>query len=142
MHFLEAPEFWVAVAFVLFVVLAGKPIYRAVAAQLDARAARIKAELEEAAIDEPAERTLRVVIEEVLEALAAGPGVGEADCGLVCRSVRSGDRSAAVVAPGPSSVRRAQSSASTGSFSATTPSTANSLGASGISHPSATRGGT
>ncbi len=49
MHFLEAPEFWVAVAFVLFVVLAGKPIYRAVAAQLDARAARIKAELDEAA---------------------------------------------------------------------------------------------
>jgi F-type H+-transporting ATPase subunit b len=49
MHFIETPEFWVAVAFVLFVVLAGRPIYRAVAAQLDARAARIKAELDEAA---------------------------------------------------------------------------------------------
>lgn len=49
MHFLESPELWVAVAFVLFVVLAGKPIYRAIVAQLDARAARIKAELDEAA---------------------------------------------------------------------------------------------
>ena len=49
MHFLESPELWVAVAFVLFLVLAGKPIYRAIAAQLDARAARIKAELDEAA---------------------------------------------------------------------------------------------
>lgn len=49
MHILESAEFWVAVAFVLFVVLAGKPIYRAIAAQLDARAARIKAELDEAA---------------------------------------------------------------------------------------------
>jgi F-type H+-transporting ATPase subunit b len=48
MDIIETPEFWVAIAFVLFVVLAGRPIYRAVAAQLDARAARIKAELDEA----------------------------------------------------------------------------------------------
>jgi F-type H+-transporting ATPase subunit b len=50
MAFLDfhSPEFWVAVAFILFIVLAGRPIFRAVAGQLDARAARIKAELEEA----------------------------------------------------------------------------------------------
>lgn len=48
MHFLESPEFWVAVAFLLFVVLAGRPIFRAIAGQLDARAARIKGELDEA----------------------------------------------------------------------------------------------
>lgn len=44
----HSPEFWVAVGFVLFVAFAFKPIYRAVTAMLDARAERIKAELEEA----------------------------------------------------------------------------------------------
>ncbi|GIK96206.1 MAG: ATP synthase subunit b 1 [Alphaproteobacteria bacterium] len=48
MDILHSPEFWVAVAFVLFVVLAGKPLYRAIAGQLDARAMRIKAQLDEA----------------------------------------------------------------------------------------------
>ncbi len=48
MHFLESPEFWVAVAFVLFAAAAGKPIFRGIAGQLDARAARIKGELDEA----------------------------------------------------------------------------------------------
>jgi F-type H+-transporting ATPase subunit b len=46
--FFESPETWVAVAFVLFVVLAGRAIWRALAKMLDARAARIKAELDEA----------------------------------------------------------------------------------------------
>ena len=44
----ETPEFWVAVAFVLFVAAAGRAIWRAIAKGLDARAARIRAELEEA----------------------------------------------------------------------------------------------
>ncbi len=44
----ESPETWVAVAFVLFVALAGRAIWRAVAKMLDARAARIGAELDEA----------------------------------------------------------------------------------------------
>jgi len=48
MHFLESPEFWVAIGFVVFVVFAFKPIYRAITAMLDARAERIKAELDEA----------------------------------------------------------------------------------------------
>lgn len=48
MQFLQSPEFWVAVSFVLFVVLAGKPIYRGITGQLDARAMRIKTQLDEA----------------------------------------------------------------------------------------------
>jgi len=42
------PEVWVAIAFIIFVVLAGKPIVRGIGKSLDARAARIKAELDEA----------------------------------------------------------------------------------------------
>jgi F-type H+-transporting ATPase subunit b len=45
---LHEPEFWVAVAFVIFVALAGKKIYEAVGKILDERAARIRAELGEA----------------------------------------------------------------------------------------------
>lgn len=41
-------EFWVAVAFVLFVVLVGGKIYKAVTKSLDARSARIREDLEEA----------------------------------------------------------------------------------------------
>lgn len=41
-------EFWVAVAFVLFVAAIGRKAYRYVTTALDARAARIEAELEEA----------------------------------------------------------------------------------------------
>ena len=41
-------EVWVAIAFIIFVVLAGKPIIRGIGKSLDARAARIKAELDEA----------------------------------------------------------------------------------------------
>jgi len=49
MHFLESPEFWVAIGFVVFVVAAARPVFRALAGMLDARAATIKAELDEAA---------------------------------------------------------------------------------------------
>jgi len=42
------PETWVAIAFIIFVVLAGKPLMRGIGKTLDARAARIKAELDEA----------------------------------------------------------------------------------------------
>tara|TARA_B100000614_G_C14367505_1_gene419867 strand:- start:44 stop:523 length:480 start_codon:yes stop_codon:yes gene_type:complete len=41
-------EFWVAVAFVLFVVLVGGKIFKAVTKSLDERSDRIRAELEEA----------------------------------------------------------------------------------------------
>jgi len=42
------PEFWVAVGFVVFVVATWKPISRAVLGQLDQRAQRIRAQIEEA----------------------------------------------------------------------------------------------
>lgn len=44
----ESPEFWVGVGFVVFVALAFRPVFRAIAGMLDTRAARIKAELDEA----------------------------------------------------------------------------------------------
>jgi F-type H+-transporting ATPase subunit b len=48
-EFLSAPETWVAVAFVILVVLLWKPAQRALLSALDARAARIERELSEAA---------------------------------------------------------------------------------------------
>jgi F-type H+-transporting ATPase subunit b len=48
-HFsLGNPETWVAIAFIIFVALSGKPLVRMIGKTLDARAARIKAELDEA----------------------------------------------------------------------------------------------
>ena len=44
----ESPEFWVGVAFVIFVALVYRPISAKLAAALDDRAAKIKAELDEA----------------------------------------------------------------------------------------------
>lgn len=46
---LHEPEFWVAVAFVVFVVAVFKPAAAAITGALDARAARIRHDLEEAA---------------------------------------------------------------------------------------------
>jgi F-type H+-transporting ATPase subunit b len=48
-HILSAPETWVAVAFVIFVILVWKPAQKALLSGLDARAARIEKELSEAA---------------------------------------------------------------------------------------------
>jgi F-type H+-transporting ATPase subunit b len=48
MEFLRDPETWIAVAFVAFILLAGKPILRAMNKGLDDRGARIKADLDEA----------------------------------------------------------------------------------------------
>jgi F-type H+-transporting ATPase subunit b len=59
MEIFAEPELWVAVAFVIFVVAAGKPIARAIASGLDSRAAKIKAQLDEArSLREEAERLL------------------------------------------------------------------------------------
>ena len=56
---LEDPTFWVAVAFLVFAVLAAKPVSRALTGALDARSARIRAELEEAqALREEAQKTV------------------------------------------------------------------------------------
>lgn len=59
MEFLNNPETWVAIAFVIFVILAARPISRAIASGLDNRAAKIKAQLDEArALRDEAERLL------------------------------------------------------------------------------------
>ncbi|HWX47555.1 MAG TPA: F0F1 ATP synthase subunit B [Roseomonas sp.] len=48
-HFWLNPVFWVAVSFVIFVVLLGRTMWGKAADALDARAARIRADLDEAA---------------------------------------------------------------------------------------------
>jgi len=48
MAFYEKPEFWVAIAFLIFIALVAKKAGGMVTSALDARAARIKAEIEEA----------------------------------------------------------------------------------------------
>lgn len=56
---LQDPTFWVAVAFLVFAILAARPVSRALAAALDARSARIRTELEEAqALREEAQKTV------------------------------------------------------------------------------------
>jgi len=47
--FYATAEFWVAIAFVIFVALTFRPIRRALVTALDARAQRIKSEIDEAA---------------------------------------------------------------------------------------------
>ncbi|GAB6052927.1 F0F1 ATP synthase subunit B [Magnetospira thiophila] len=46
--FYTTPEFWVFVSFVLFVILAARPIFRVITTGLDDRAETIKAQLDEA----------------------------------------------------------------------------------------------
>jgi len=57
MHFLHDPEFWVLVAAVIFVAAVYRPVGRALTGGLDARATRIRGELDEARrLREEAER--------------------------------------------------------------------------------------
>src|ERR671924_217513 len=59
MELLRDPEVWVAISFVIFVLLTVKPIARVVVKGLDSRAAKIKAQLDEArALRDEAERLL------------------------------------------------------------------------------------
>jgi len=59
MEFFQAPETWVAAAFIIFVVLTAKPIGRAIAKALDERAAKIRNQLDEArALRDEAEKLL------------------------------------------------------------------------------------
>ncbi len=48
-HFWLDPKFWVAVSFVLFVLLAGRTAWARISTMLDQRGARIRADLDEAA---------------------------------------------------------------------------------------------
>jgi len=55
----SSPEFWVAVAFVIFVAAAARPLSRQIVAALDARGGRIRDEIEEAqALREEAQKLL------------------------------------------------------------------------------------
>jgi F-type H+-transporting ATPase subunit b len=59
MHLFGDPEFWVAVAAAIFIVVIWRPVRRSLLGGLDARAARIRAELEEARrLHEEAEQLL------------------------------------------------------------------------------------
>ncbi len=56
---LQDPTFWIAVAFLAFVVGTARPVSRAVIGALDARSARIRSEIEEAqALREEAQKTV------------------------------------------------------------------------------------
>lgn len=56
-HFIHEPEFWILVAGVIFVIVVWKPANRGIIGGLDARAARIRGELDEARrLREEAER--------------------------------------------------------------------------------------
>ncbi len=56
---LQDPTFWVAVAFLVFVAGTARPVSRALIGALDARSARIRAELDEAqALREEAQKTV------------------------------------------------------------------------------------
>jgi F-type H+-transporting ATPase subunit b len=68
---LTAPELWVAVSFLAFVALAGRAIWRQISAALDGRAARIRAQIEEAEkLRAEAERLLSEYKEKQRQALA------------------------------------------------------------------------
>jgi len=69
--FFGDPKNWVVLAFILFFVLFGKTLWRALAGMLDARAAAVKAELEEASrLRREAESMLRDAQKQRADALA------------------------------------------------------------------------
>ena len=69
--FFAEPRNWVVLAFILFFVLFGKTLWKALAGMLDARAAAVKAELEEASrLRREAESMLRSAEKQRADALA------------------------------------------------------------------------
>ncbi len=85
-HFYLDPKFWVAVSFVLFVLLVGKMGWTKITEMLDARTARIKGELEEAsrlrheaeAMMAAARKEREQAIQEAAALLARAQGRGRA----------------------------------------------------------------
>jgi F-type H+-transporting ATPase subunit b len=69
-HFWLDPKFWVAVSFVLFVVLVGRTAWAKITEALDGRAAKVRAELDEA-------RRLRAEAEAMLRAAEAERAAAE-----------------------------------------------------------------
>jgi F-type H+-transporting ATPase subunit b len=76
MEILHSPEVWVAVAFVIFIALAGKPIVRGIGKMLDDRAAKIRMDLSEAEkLRDEAEKLLAEYQRRQREALKEAEGI-------------------------------------------------------------------
>lgn len=72
----STPEFWVLVAFVIFVALVWKPAGKAIAAGLDGHSAKVRTELEEARrLREEAQRTLADFQRKQTEALSEAEAI-------------------------------------------------------------------
>ena len=99
--FITEPRTWVATAFVLFFVLFGRKLWAALAGMLDARAAAVRAELEEAArLRREAEAMLRDAERSRSQALAEAKALIE---GAKAEAVRV---SAAAMAEAEASAKR------------------------------------
>jgi F-type H+-transporting ATPase subunit b len=76
MEILHSPEVWVAIAFVIFIALAGKPIVRGIGKMLDDRAAKIRMDLSEAEkLRDEAEKLLAEYQRRQREALKEAEGI-------------------------------------------------------------------
>lgn len=76
MHLFGDPEFWIAVAAAVFIVVVWRPARRALAGSLDARAARIRGELDEAhRLREEAEQLLAGYRQKEREAAAEAQAI-------------------------------------------------------------------
>jgi len=76
MHLLADPEFWVLVAALIFVAVVWRPARKSLIGSLDQRAARIRAELEEATkLREEAEQLLAQYLQKEREAAAEAEAI-------------------------------------------------------------------
>jgi F-type H+-transporting ATPase subunit b len=123
-HFWLDPKFWVAVSFVVFVVLIGRMAWGRISVMLDARGERIRAELDEAqrlraeaeAMRQTAERERAAALKEAEELLAraraeaenvAKAAAAEAEASAKRRERMAMDRIAAAEAGAVAEVRNA-----------------------------------
>ncbi|WP_342627350.1 F0F1 ATP synthase subunit B [Nguyenibacter vanlangensis] len=96
---LHEPRFWSAVAFVLFFVLFGRKLWAPLAAALDGRAARIRADLDEAArLRREAEQMLEDATRERETALAEARALVEHSLAEAARIAEAAKREAEAVA--------------------------------------------
>lgn len=99
--FFAEPANWVLIAFFLFFILAGKTMWRALAGILDARAVKVRAELEEASrLRQEAEALLRDAEKRRAEALA------EAKALIAGAQAEAARAAAATLAEAEASARR------------------------------------
>lgn len=99
LHLLREPLFWYSVAFVLFFVVFGRRITRPLGALLDARAVRIRQELDEAArLRREAEQLLAEARREQLATIAAAKDMVERSRQQAARIAEDAKREAEVAA--------------------------------------------